>query len=97
MVTLPPDFIAIKHPGYFWNTTDNQLYSVKVTGMLKPMKLVRRWNSRFGGYVQGTPDETTGYSLSKKGRHYFISLETLKALTPKDTVFPIYTQLELPL
>jgi hypothetical protein len=97
MVTLPPEFIAIKYPGYFWNTIDNTLYSVKITGTLKPMKLHRRWNGRMGGYVRGTPDETNGYSLSKKGRPYFMSLKDLKALTPKDTVFPIYKQLELPI
>jgi hypothetical protein len=37
MVTLPKDFVAIRYPGYFWNLKENRLYSMKVTGVLKPL------------------------------------------------------------
>ena len=37
MVTLPKDFVAIKFPGYFWNIKEQRLYSMKVTGVLRPL------------------------------------------------------------
>ena len=37
MVTLPKDFVATRYPGYFWNVVEKKLYSIKVTGELKPM------------------------------------------------------------
>lgn len=37
MVTLPKEFVAIKYPGYFWNLKDNKLYSLKVSGVLRPL------------------------------------------------------------
>lgn len=100
MVTLPPEFIAIKWAGYFWNTVDKTLYSVKITGTLKPLKRTRKSNFGRGGwagYVDGKPDEVNGFCISENNQTHFISLKTLKALKPKDTVFPIYKQLELPI
>ena len=37
MVTLPDNFTMTKYPGYFWNVLDKKLYSIKVTGELKPL------------------------------------------------------------
>lgn len=93
MVTLPKEFVAIKYPGYFWNILDNQLYSVKVTGMLKPLTL-----SCGGVYHSGRwhPNPRIhGYKLSVQGRKRFVALEELTPLTPKKTTFPIWKQLDL--
>lgn len=38
MVILPSDFTAIKYPGYFWNIKEKKLYTMKVTGVLRPLK-----------------------------------------------------------
>jgi hypothetical protein len=32
MVVMPDEFVATRYPGYFWNTDDQKLYSIKVTG-----------------------------------------------------------------
>lgn len=45
MVILPPPFVKTKYEGYFWNLSDKKLYSLKIDGVLKPLKAQR------GGYV----------------------------------------------
>jgi hypothetical protein len=37
-VTLPSNFIAMYYSGYFYNLDDCKLYSLKVKGVLKPLK-----------------------------------------------------------
>lgn len=37
MITFPDGFVVTKYPGYFWNTKDEKLYTMKVTGVLRPM------------------------------------------------------------
>lgn len=39
MITFPDGFVATKFPGYFWNTADEKLYTMKVTGVLRPMRI----------------------------------------------------------
>jgi|AntRauTorcE11897_2_1112592.scaffolds.fasta_scaffold97749_1 hypothetical protein len=41
MVRLPEKFIATKARGYFFNTENEILYSLKIDGILKPMKLLQ--------------------------------------------------------
>lgn len=38
MITFPDGFVATKYPGYFWNITDEKLYTMKVTGVLRAMR-----------------------------------------------------------
>lgn len=82
MVTLPKEYVPLKYDGYFWNITDCQLYSVKVTGMLKPLKKSRLWQD--GMHVSNV----IGYNISVAGRKRFVSVSDLVKLTPADTVFP---------
>ena len=82
MVTLPKEFVATKYPGYFFNITDQKLYSVKVTGMLKP--LAKQFPNQFNHFV---PE---GYSVSIRGKKRVLELSYLKTLKPKSTVYPIY-------
>ena len=37
MITFPDGFVATRFPGYFWNTKDEKLYTMKVTGVLRAM------------------------------------------------------------
>ena len=39
MITFPDGFVATRFPGYFWNTADEKLYTMKVTGVLRPMRV----------------------------------------------------------
>jgi len=41
MVTLPKEFVATRYPGYFFNTKDDQLYSMKIDGVLKPLRFYK--------------------------------------------------------
>ncbi len=85
MITFPPEFTAIKYPGYFWNTSDEKLYSIKVTGILRPLKF-----QSANRYNQGV----AGYQVSAKGRKRHIPYETLLKLTKvKDSVIPVQLRL----
>lgn len=77
MVTLPKDFVATRYPGYFWNVVEKKLYSLKVTGELKPMAFDR------GGHYGWRVIEP-GYRISVDGqkRKYTMKyLSSLKATT----------------
>jgi hypothetical protein len=80
MVTLPPEFTATRYPGYFWNTKDNRLYSIKVAGVLRP--LVRQRANRYN-------DGFAGYNVSVKGEKRYMREEILMKLTPKNSVIPV--------
>lgn len=88
MVKLPKEFVALPQPGYFWNLSDEKLYSCKITGMLKPLKPSHL------GYASGgqwKPNRTVpGYWMSEKKRKKFISLEDLKKLKSVNTTFPVH-------
>jgi hypothetical protein len=82
MVTLPEEFVQTKYPGYFWNLTDKRLYSLKVTGELKPMAYSK------GGYFYGR-DIPPGYKISVNGHRRLFTLEYLTTLTQTGGVIPV--------
>lgn len=87
MVTLPSEFVATKFPGYFWNTKDKKLYSIKVSGALRPLafKKPNHWNHM-----------TAGYSVSVNGRRRFLAHDLLLKLKPNvNHVIPYQHQLKL--
>jgi len=81
MVTLPAEFVSTKYPGYFWNIKDQRLYSVKVTGTLKPLSFCKPnyWNHGFAGY-----------KVSVDGTKRYLYLDSLKKLTSKKETFPVW-------
>lgn len=86
MVTLPPQFVAVCYPGYFWNHTDSQLYSLKGSGELRPIKYFR------GGIFYGIR-YAPGYRISVLGKRRLLTLDYLNSL-PKnaDSVIPLSTE-----
>ena len=80
MVTLPPEFVATKYPGYFWNIGDKKLYSVKVSGELRRMAMRNHWQYTFG---------QDAYSISIKGRKKTLFVRDLQRLVPTPQVFPV--------
>lgn len=88
MIIFPPDFIKTKYPGYYWNVREKALYSIKVSGALKPLQLSR--GGEFNGVVY--PD---GYRVSVNGYRRFLDInyllgikmpsghESVDVLTPK--------------
>ncbi len=73
MVTLPKDFVATRYPGYFWNVVERKLYSLKVTGELRPIKFHK--GGRFYGYVV-----EPGYPISVNGQRRKYTMEYLGSL-----------------
>jgi len=85
MVTFPPEFTALRYPGYFWNTSDLKLYTIKVSGILRPLQFQKA--HRYNHYIPG-------YQISVNGRKKYIPLDALmKCRKPVDSVIP--TQLTL--
>lgn len=77
MVTLPKDFVATRYPGYFWNVKEKKLYTIKVSGELRPMAFNK--GGRFYGVTH-----LPGYQISvngKKRKYTMDYLSTLKATT----------------
>ena len=83
MITLPPEFTATKYPGYFWNTVNKKLYSIKIGGVLRP--LCRCSPNQFN---YGEP----GYKVSVNGEKKYIWEKTLMKLKTKDSVIPVQQQ-----
>ena len=75
MITFPPEFVATKFPGYFWNVKDQKLYSLKVTGVLRPLRYSgpNRWNFY-----------RSGYRVSVNGRSRWLFLTDLKNLPAQE-------------
>lgn len=85
MIKFPPEFTALIYPGYFWNVRDKKLYSVKVNGILKPLKLQRA--HRYNHYV-------VGYQISVDGNKRYVPLDKLlKVSKVSDSIFPVQLKL----
>ncbi len=80
-VTLPLNFVSTKYPGYFWHLAETKLYSIKIDGILKPMKLV------YPNHFNRINDK--GYRVSVQGKRKFLSLTYLKGLVPAASEIPI--------
>jgi hypothetical protein len=75
MVVLPGDFVATRYPGYFWNLKERKLYTLKVTGELRPMTFNK------GGTFYGVRHEP-GYQISVNGRKRKFTMDYLSNLKP---------------
>jgi hypothetical protein len=83
MNTLPSELIAVpKFHGYFWNPTQQVLYSIKVGGFLRPLALSQPFYIKPGYRLE------TGFSVSRNGKKRRLSLEYLRTLLPNDYQVP---------
>jgi hypothetical protein len=80
MVNLPPQYVATKFPGYFFNTENKKLYSLKVSGILTPLKHIIP--NRFNCWYHFT--KTGGYRVSVDGSNRVLTDEYLASLTPNE-------------
>lgn len=87
MVKLEPQFVATKYPGYFFNTTDHKLYSMKIDGILKPLKFHKP--NHFNNLVYWRHHTEGGYQVSVKGRKRWLLIEELKAIKEHDATIPV--------
>lgn len=74
MIVFPKEYVKTKYAGYFWNVEEKKLYTIKVTGVLRPMKLCK------GGFFHGY-DIKPGYRISVNGVHHSLSLRYLNTLS----------------
>jgi hypothetical protein len=74
-IQLPLGFCETRYPGYFWNSNELKLYSLK-SGMLKPIP--RKSWKQFDGYV-----------VSHKGIRRYLSHRYLLRLVPVRAVIPM--------
>ena len=75
MISFGKEFIEIRYAGYFWNRDDERLYSIKMRGILTPLKRVRP--HRRNNFQEG-------YLVSHNGQPKIVSLDYLHKL-PKTT------------
>ncbi len=80
MITLPPDLVATKYSGYFWDLKQQVLYSLKLSGVLREMTITKP--SHFNHNV-------CGYRVSVGGCNRYLLIDDLKKLTMIDSVIPI--------
>ena len=85
MVTLPKDFVAIRYPGYFWNLKEQKLYSMKVTGVLRPLAGPYKPNP-FNNYTCPV------YQISVGGHKRGIGIDYLKKLKSANSTIPMETK-----
>ena len=94
-VTFSDEFIATKFPGYFFNIKDELLYSMKISGVLKPLKFYtpNRFNHMWRHSIKlkdGSKVTTKGgYYVSFHGTRKFYPIERLKELEHVDSVIPV--------
>lgn len=77
MITLPNTLTATKYPGYFWDVNEQQLYSIKVGGVLRPLKITMP--GRFNNLIH------PAYRVSVEGERKILSIIYLSKLPLKDS------------
>lgn len=95
MVTLPENLTATKYPGYFWDVNEHVLYSLKVGGVLKPLKRRDvRYLARHVMWAWRLDCDQFYWQISVDGRKRIFTDKYLKGLKLEDSEIPV-KQLEL--
>lgn len=84
MITFPDGFVATRFPGYYWNTTDEKLYTMKVTGILRPM---RRCDP-----VPHDEHGQTSYRVSVNGVRRRLTIAQIKRILVRDGTVQVAVQ-----
>lgn len=89
MIALPPGFAVTKYPGYFFHIEEKRLYSIKIDGILKPIKFYKpdRFNKFHTWPIRW---KTKGaYCVSVKAERRYLFIEDLLKLKIEDAIIPI--------
>lgn len=87
MVNFPDDLYALPTlPGYFYSPTTGDLYSIKVDGVLKPLK---KHVNVFIPALHWKYDRFTGWQISKNNRRMSITESAVKNRMTQDHTIPI--------
>ena len=77
VIKFPKKFIQLdKYPGYYWHTEEKQLYSLKITGVLRPMVK----SKAFCGYGYNIP---AGWRISKNASRRVLTVEIIEHMISK--------------
>jgi hypothetical protein len=89
MIYFDPKFVKTAYPGYLWNTEDQTLYTIKTTGVLRPMTF-----QRGGVHIGFTRYESRitipGYQISVGGIRKTITLNYLRTLNAGPRSYQMY-------
>lgn len=89
MIIFPPNITPTKFEGYYWDLDRGMLYSIKVGGKLRKLRLGT--NAFYPKVQRGEIPRMQGYQVSVKGKSRFLSLEYLNNLTLTDIVLELPT------
>ncbi len=89
MITLPKQLTATKYPGYFWDTEEHKLYSIKVGGVLKHLKVINFGKLQHFVYGAWRMDcDKWLYRVSVEGHSRYLTDRYLLSLTLEDSEIP---------
>lgn len=81
MIKFPDEFVATQYPGYFWNVNNRRLYTIKVSGVLQPLRQysANRWQNQPGEH----------YRISHQGKRQILLVANLARLRIQDQTVPV--------
>ena len=85
MITLPEGLFAVNgYPGYFYDKVEAQLYSLKIGGILRPLKM-------YTWFYCGRKRSPCAphYVLSRNNRRHYIFIPDLMRILVSPDVIPI--------
>jgi hypothetical protein len=98
MITFPNNLTPVSDfPGYFWDVMEHKLYSIKVGGVLRELKVQRMWAGvhRLGGRrFSKLKVGQLYYALSHNGISYPTTVKDLKKLKLTDYAIPQIKRME---
>ena len=82
-IEFPPYFRALKNlPGYLWHIEEKRLYSLKIGGVLRPLKMQKYdWKT-------GRPIHWEHYQISTKGRRFSIGVNRIERMIEAPHIIP---------
>ena len=96
---FPDHFIGLKKfPGYYWHSEEKRLYSLKTSGVLKPLTLNVATNktcyaiARRHRYVPYDPGDRY-YRIYHKGKRYSIFPDKIEKYLEPNKVVPVQGEL----
>ena len=90
MINFTEDLTAIQYPGYFWSIKKGILYSIKIGGVLTPLKRRDIWTLRKFTQFGWKYDATEWYyQVSVNGHTKIITDVYLKNLVLQDCTIPV--------
>lgn len=87
MIIFPPNITPTKYEGYYWDLTHHVLYSIKIGGKLRKLRIGS--NSFYPKVQRGEIPRMRGYQVSVEGKSRFLSEQYLYNLTLQDIVLEL--------